>query len=182
MTTSPRPNRGPAAAAENRAAIIQAASEIFAEQGFDAPMNAIAKRAGVGQGSLYRHFPTRNHLAVVAFEQNLGEIEAVANSGGSLADVLRIVSAQATASVAFIELVQQVAHDPQASGLETRLRAIVTSTIESGRAAGTIPVGFSIDDVLLAIRLVAGGLAGTLPEERPALLAASWHLVGIQLD
>lgn len=58
-----RANRGPAAAAENRAAIIKAAGEVFAEQGLGAPLNSIAKRAGVGQGSLYRHFPTRASLA-----------------------------------------------------------------------------------------------------------------------
>ena len=108
MTTSAHSNRGPAAAAENRAAIIRAAGEIFAEQGLDAPLNAIAKRAGVGQGSLYRNFPTRESLAFVAFEGNLGEIEieieAVIGAGGSLAEVLRMVTDQATTSVAFIEL------------------------------------------------------------------------------
>lgn len=95
MSTSPRANRGPAAAAENRAAIIKAAGEIFAEQGLDAPLNAIAKRAGVGQGSLYRNFPTRQSLAFVAFQNNLADIEAVVSRGGTLADVLTMVSQQA---------------------------------------------------------------------------------------
>ena len=67
-------NRGPAAAAENRAALIMAAREIFAEQGVDAPLSAIAKRAGVGQGSLYRHFPTREALAAAVYE---GEMTAL---------------------------------------------------------------------------------------------------------
>ena len=75
-------NRGPAAAVENRAALIQAAREIFAEQGVDAPLSAIAKRAKVGQGSLYRHFPTRGAIAVAAFDANVNEIEALVASGG----------------------------------------------------------------------------------------------------
>ena len=62
-TASPRANRGPAAAAENRRALIAAAREVYADGGLAAPFSAVAKRAGVGQGSLYRHFPDRTALA-----------------------------------------------------------------------------------------------------------------------
>ncbi|HAN25892.1 MAG TPA: TetR/AcrR family transcriptional regulator, partial [Microbacterium ginsengisoli] len=58
-----RPNRGRAAGPANRAALLAAAREVFGEQGLSAPLSAVARRAGVGQGSLYRHFPTRTALA-----------------------------------------------------------------------------------------------------------------------
>ena len=45
------PNQGPKAAARNRAALVAAAREVHAEHGLDAPLFAIARRAGVGQGS-----------------------------------------------------------------------------------------------------------------------------------
>jgi AcrR family transcriptional regulator len=49
-------------ARRNREAIVSAARELFAEQGMDAQMDEIARRAKVGVGTLYRHFPTKEHL------------------------------------------------------------------------------------------------------------------------
>jgi AcrR family transcriptional regulator len=60
MTTSPRPLR--ADAARNREKIVAAARETFAEAGLTAQMDDIAARAGVGVGTLYRHFPTKDAL------------------------------------------------------------------------------------------------------------------------
>lgn len=181
MSISPRANRGPAVAAENRAAIIKAAGEIFAEQGLDAPLNAIAKRAGVGQGSLYRNFPTRQSLAFVAFENNLAEIEAVVARGGTLADVLTMVSEQASSSVAFIELIARHPDDPQGASLSTTIAAIIDSTLEQGRAAGTIPPHFTTADVMLAILLVAGGASIALAKDRASVIAQGWRMLAIQL-
>jgi AcrR family transcriptional regulator len=175
-------NRGPAAAAENRAAIIKAAGEVFAEQGLDAPLNAIAKRAGVGQGSLYRHFPTRESLAFVAFEGNLEIIQRVVDRGGNLADVLRLVTEQAANSLAFTELVARHQDDPRSGELAARIQLIIEATIDGGRAAGTIPASFGADDVLLAIRLVSSTLALSMPRERAELAPAAWRLLGIRLD
>lgn len=44
----------------------------------EAPLSAIARRAGVGQGSLYRHFPTRQSLALAVFDQNMVQLEHLA--------------------------------------------------------------------------------------------------------
>src|SRR4051794_35592577 len=65
-TPSPRPRR--ADAERNRARILRAASELFAEQGPDASMPELAERAGVGVGTLYRAFADKEQLlgAVVA--------------------------------------------------------------------------------------------------------------------
>src|SRR5262249_10883381 len=46
----------------NRERLIEAASEVFREQGYDASLDEVAKRAGVGAGTLYRHFPSRDLL------------------------------------------------------------------------------------------------------------------------
>ena len=55
------PTRLRADAADNRARIIAAARAIIADAG-DVKLNAVARQAGVGQGTLYRHFPTREDL------------------------------------------------------------------------------------------------------------------------
>ncbi len=49
-------------AKRNRDRIVEVAREVFREQGYDASLDLIAKRAGVGAGTLYRHFPTRDDL------------------------------------------------------------------------------------------------------------------------
>ncbi|WP_372341793.1 TetR family transcriptional regulator [Nocardia sp. CC213A] len=57
MSSGGRRNKGPGAAAGNRAAIVAAARILFAESGFDVPMSAIARAAGVGQGCCIGTFP-----------------------------------------------------------------------------------------------------------------------------
>jgi AcrR family transcriptional regulator len=49
-------------AARNRDKVVEAAREAFRTRGYDAPLDDIAKAAGVGAGTLYRHFPTRDSL------------------------------------------------------------------------------------------------------------------------
>jgi AcrR family transcriptional regulator len=54
-------------AAQNRERIIEAARQVFGEQGLHAPIEEIARRAGVGVATLYRRFPTRPDLITCAF-------------------------------------------------------------------------------------------------------------------
>ncbi|WP_221353546.1 TetR/AcrR family transcriptional regulator [Streptomyces beigongshangae] len=56
-------------ARRNRARILVAARAVFAEHGIDAPVAAVARRAGVGVATLYRRFPTRDDLVRAAFAQ-----------------------------------------------------------------------------------------------------------------
>lgn len=49
-------------AARNREKVLEAARELFAAQGFEVPLDEIAARAGVGPGTVYRHFPTKQAL------------------------------------------------------------------------------------------------------------------------
>lgn len=61
------------AAAHNRAAILQTAHELLAESG-TVSMNEIAKRAGVGAGTLYRHFPAREDLILAVYRHDVQEL------------------------------------------------------------------------------------------------------------
>ena len=67
-----QPTTGPvrAHALRNREHILQVASEAFAESGTTS-LNAIAKRAGVGAGTLYRHFPTREDLILAVYQRDV---------------------------------------------------------------------------------------------------------------
>ncbi|MFF1676174.1 TetR/AcrR family transcriptional regulator [Streptomyces sp. NPDC058256] len=56
-------------AVRNRAGILSAAQEMFVEQGLEAPLDEIARRAGVGNATLYRHFPGRDALLAEVVER-----------------------------------------------------------------------------------------------------------------
>ncbi len=78
MTTTPEQPRPPeklrADARQNYARLVVAATEAFAEKGADAPLEDIARRAGVGIGTLYRHFPTRLDLQAAVFRSQVGAV------------------------------------------------------------------------------------------------------------
>lgn len=61
-------------ARRNYEALLAAAREAFAERGADAPLEEIARRAGVGIGTLYRNFPTRHHLFHSVYASELDEV------------------------------------------------------------------------------------------------------------
>ena len=73
-------------ARRNHALLVSAARELFAEQGVEAPLDEVARRAGVGAGTLYRHFPTREELVEAILAERAGELVAVAEAALSLPD------------------------------------------------------------------------------------------------
>jgi AcrR family transcriptional regulator len=68
-------------ARRNQASLLEAASATFVESGVDAPVRDIAARAGVGVGTIYRHFPTRADLIVGVYRH---QVEACADAGPAL--------------------------------------------------------------------------------------------------
>ncbi|MFG6402861.1 TetR family transcriptional regulator [Microbacterium sp. P04] len=163
----PRTNRGPAAGPGNRRALIDAARRIFEEQGLNAPLSAVARRAGVGQGSLYRHFPDRVALATAAFEENVAELERLVQPpSATLEDLFDHVVEQALPSTAFIELIGANRHDPDVLRLGERFRALVVSLLQSERRAGHVGAHVEVEDVLLSTGMLATELARAEPEDR----------------
>src|SRR3954452_23181657 len=66
-------------AARNRTRVLDAARQAFAEAGLDVGVEEIARRAGVGKGTLYRRFPTKEALVRAIFEDILVEIERISD-------------------------------------------------------------------------------------------------------
>jgi AcrR family transcriptional regulator len=79
---TPRPQRADARA--NHAKLVAAARALFSEKGTSAPLEEVAERAGVGIGTLYRHFPTRHALFEAVY---VDEVEAMAHAAADLADL-----------------------------------------------------------------------------------------------
>ncbi|MFJ4838687.1 TetR/AcrR family transcriptional regulator [Streptomyces sp. NPDC088746] len=175
-------NGGPKAAARNRAALVAAAREIYAAQGLDAPLSAIARRAGVGQGVLYRHFPDRDAVATAVLEENVRQIEQAAAADDMLfADVLGVLTWHLTESAAFLGLLH-------VRGSAARSEALAYALTLSDRVERALrvrlPEGHRLsaqNDLMLAVAMVSGATNGPTREVRERRAAAAWRLLGVEV-
>ena len=83
-TGEDRPLR--ADAVRNRGRILEAAEVVFASEGIEAPVDVIAEKAGVGVGTLYRHFPTKEKLCEAILLDRLRELTEEARAQADAAD------------------------------------------------------------------------------------------------
>lgn len=177
MTTA-QPNRGPAAGPANRAALIAAAREVFAEYGPSGPLALIAKKAGVGKGSLYRQFPTREDIIFAAFDDQLTDLARIAARSDATADtVLEAIIGQLMDSVGFL------AFFTPGEELGTRLHAqensardLLAELLTQDRR-GALRSDVTIDELLTAIRMFGAILCSTPGPTRVAVADEAWKLL-----
>lgn len=159
MTTKLREsNRGPAAAAGNRRAILAAARRLFASRGYRVPLSAIARDAGVGQGVLYRHFPTRLDLAFAVFDENFVDLERIASEpgAGAFGRLWNRLLQHTIEHAAFVEMVLDARQSLPDDDGDTRLRRLVEHSLGRAKRAGRVTPEVAPDDVLLAQRMAYG--------------------------
>lgn len=77
MPPASPPHRLRADAARNRRSLLDAAREVFAEHGMEASIAEIAQRAGIGKGTVFRHFATKECLAAAIVSDRLDELAAI---------------------------------------------------------------------------------------------------------
>ncbi|WP_395571162.1 TetR/AcrR family transcriptional regulator [Streptomyces sp. BK79] len=126
----------------NRTHILEVAEEFFAEQGITGSMDAIAKRAGVGPGTLYRHFPNREALLAALLQARDEELEArrdairreVTDSRAALAQWLQALSEWVTAFDGLPEPLR-AALTEDASPLAITCQGFITTTEDFLRPA-----------------------------------------------
>ncbi|CAN7442241.1 TetR/AcrR family transcriptional regulator [Mesorhizobium sp. LjRoot246] len=147
-------------AQRNRDRLVEVAASVFAERGIDASLEEIARQAGVGIGTLYRHFPTREHLVEVVYRR---EAEALCAAAGELAQ-------KHSSDVALEQWMQRfVDYIATKRGLATSLRILLTTNstlfsdtsgrvsqalrqlVEAAVADGTIRGDVDASDVLHAL-------------------------------
>ncbi len=73
-------------AARNRERILEAAAEVFAERGLDATLDDVAQKAGLGVGTVYRRFASKEDLVEALFEKTIHEVVAVAEEAAAKED------------------------------------------------------------------------------------------------
>lgn len=152
MSTTPTTGAAPARrqradARQNLDALLEAAKSVFAGAGVDAPVRTIAERAGVGVGTVYRHFPLRSDLISAVFRREMDacvdaadELEAACPPGEALDRwVLRyteFVAAKQGLAAALHS--GDPAYEPLAEYFSTRLAPTLGRLLEAARAADAI--------------------------------------------
>lgn len=84
MVTDHLPHTLRSDALDNRERILDAARALFSADGLNVPMREIARRAGVGPATLYRHFPTKQMLVADAFADQLRACRAIVDEGAQI--------------------------------------------------------------------------------------------------
>ena len=144
---------------DNRARILDAARDVFGEEGLSAPMREVARHAGVGPATLYRHFPTKQALIVETFAEQRRACHAAVRDALADSDpwhgfrslVERICELHAHSRgfadafmAAFPEAIDF------AADREQTLRAVGELT-RRAREAGRLRPGFVVDDLILML-------------------------------
>lgn len=174
------PNRGPAAAPGNRAALLASARRLFAEQGYAVPLSAVAKDAGVGQGSLYRHFPTREALATAVVEETMTRLRdrAARLTGDDAFLVLwREVVDQLVDSGGFLDAALGPRGAADGSAHSEELARLLEGPLGRARAAGLVGPDLTVEDVMLTLAMVHG--AAHRPGDREVRRRTAYRAVGL---
>jgi AcrR family transcriptional regulator len=147
-------------ARQNRVRILEVAVEAFAADG-EVSLNAIAKRAGVGAGTLYRHFPNREALVLAVYRAEVQRLvdrvpELLAAEPPLVA--LRAWFAQLAASIRLKrglgEALTAAAHEAATTETYGPVIAAIGALLAAGEADGSIRPGLDPDDVLLLMGAV----------------------------
>jgi AcrR family transcriptional regulator len=156
-------------ARRNRDKLLAAAVELFAERGTDGSLEEVAKRAGVGIGTLYRHFPTRDALVEAAYRNEVAQLRAAADEllvelppDAALEAWMRRFVDYGTAKRGMRDALQSIAGGGADLFAETRgqVTDAVAVLLRAGAEAGTLRADVEPEDVLRAmgaIWLVAEG-------------------------
>lgn len=151
-------------AEENRARIVAAAREVFMSDGFDAPLDAIARRAGVGRATLYRNFPDRYALGAAIMEYDLTTLEALAREQRDRPDVLMILLStiveQHTETYALVPALLRGPSAPDLKALVPRVTRLFTAPLRRARAAGLVREDLTVADVIDVLAMVSAVVAG----------------------
>jgi AcrR family transcriptional regulator len=153
VTTTDRPIR--ADAARNRASLLAAAEDEFAERGASASIADIARRAGVAKGTVFRHFPTKEDLIASIVSGHIAELADAArrladspDAGAALLEFLTIAADQRQRhDLTFLQSASD--GDPRVAEVFDALHAHLETLVDRARTSGAIRGDVTELDVFL---------------------------------
>ncbi len=171
-------------AVRNRELLITAAAAAFSAHGADVPLEDIARQAGVGIGTLYRHFPTRDSLVEAVYRH---EVDILVERADQLLDTLppheaieewmQLFVRHVATKRGMLSVLRPMLSSNPSFFAETKGRATAAATklLEAGVAAGTVRDDVNGADLLRAV----GGICMSTDQDRSD---ASDRLVGLLFD
>ena len=164
-------------AARNRAMIVDAARELVAEPG-ELKLSLVARRAGVGQGTLYRHFATRDELIRALYDQEIDDLVALAHSllGECRPDValerwFAQLAAYARVKLGVIAAVEASVWQDISAQTPGKLAEALTALLDAGREQGVLRGDVDARDVILLSWFLAHVERDEWDERTPRLLS-----------
>jgi AcrR family transcriptional regulator len=145
-------------AAGKRARLLAVSHEVFAREGLEAPMPALAAAAGIGVGSLYRQFPSKRELLAALVIERLRDVTAdaeaaLADPAGPWAALTAFLwdhSEQATGDDVLAEAIARLQVDPEVKRVRAGSSAALQRLLDAAKEAGDVRV----DATVLDLRLV----------------------------
>ncbi|PRX45474.1 TetR family transcriptional regulator [Prauserella shujinwangii] len=167
-------------ARRNRERVLQAAREAFAAEGFAVPLDDIARRAGVGAGTVYRHFPSKEALFDAVVAERAAELTAEARApadsaaaGAAFFAFVERVVAEGTRNAALRDALTGPAAFERGAVAESGFAAALGELLRRAQAAGAVRGDVDLGGLRALI-------AGCLTAERTA--PAGRHLTSVFLD
>jgi AcrR family transcriptional regulator len=172
-------------ALRNRERVLAAAAEVFGEQGAAGSTEEVARRAGVGIGTVFRHFPTKNELVEAVLIRHFARLTdrarglaATSPPGGALRALVREMIEAGPAKITLASLAGGRDEMPPGVAAASReLRAAAEAVLRSAQDAGQARRDATIDEVYLLMRGLAHAAAampvppGTLRRAADIILA-----------
>ncbi len=173
-------------ARRNREAILAAARQLFKEGGNDCPIEGIAKKAGVGVGTVYRHFPNKEALVEALIDDRFERIAEQAEKAlerddpwEGFCDLMRWSATFQAEDRGLSELLSQRPARGRESAVKSGLHATTEKLIRKAQRSGQMRKDVVIEDVP-TILCGLGGVLGAHEESMPAL---NWErFLALMLD
>ncbi|MEU0189841.1 helix-turn-helix domain-containing protein [Streptomyces afghaniensis] len=172
QTATPAPRKAPrprADALRNRERIVTAAREMFVEHGPEVPLDEIARRAGVGNATVYRNFPDRDALVrevVCSVLDRTGAAaeRALAETGDAFEALERFVHTSADERISALCPMVSSTFDENHPDLEAareRVERVLETVMNRAKAAGQLRADVGVGDLMVAVAQLSRPPAGT---------------------
>ncbi|HMJ75619.1 MAG TPA: helix-turn-helix domain-containing protein [Iamia sp.] len=174
-------------ARNNRERILQAADAVFGEHGAAGSTEEVARRAGVGIGTVFRHFPTKEALLSAALSRHLAALGAVAeqamdapDGATGLRSLVEAMVRTGGSKVALASLLDPLPLDARTASEE--LRRSVGVVLRRAKAEGAVRPTVTLDQLYLLIRGLSHASAMAPPSARALRGATDIVLAGLLVD
>jgi AcrR family transcriptional regulator len=161
-------------ARRNRERLVASARELFASEGIDVPVEEITQRAGLGMGTLYRHFPTKEELVDAVLEDAFGQLVQVAEQAAEqedawlgFTDFLEAALSLHAANRGLKDILATREGGMRAQAMRARIQPLLRRMIERAQEQGALRPDFAAEDLPLVFWTtgrVVEATAGVAPD------------------